>query len=211
MTDLLSRWHDLFDSFDVPPEAARATFDQLATRYAEPWRHYHTLEHIASMIGDLDRAAAAVSVPDLQALLFAAFFHDVVYNPHATDNEERSADHADTVLSQLGVPAPTRAVMRDLILKTKRHLTESNDLASQLFLDADLAILGADASAYDRYAAQIRQEDAWVPEADYQAGRRAVLGAFLAQPQIFWTTPFRDRETAARQNLAREIAGLAPK
>jgi len=208
MPDLWRHWQDLLAGFGVGPAAAREAFEQIANRYAEPWRHYHTLEHVASMLDELTKATAAVSVPDTHALFFAAYFHDVVYDPHATDNEERSADYADKVLSQLGVPSSTRAVVRALVLKTKHHLTEADDVAGQLFLDADLAILGVSASEYDRYAAQIRQEYSWVPELAYRAGRQAILSELLARPQIFGTAPFRDREAAARQNLAREIANL---
>jgi predicted metal-dependent HD superfamily phosphohydrolase len=211
MPDLWRHWQDLLAGFGVEPAAAHEAFDQLAARYAEPWRHYHTLDHIASMVDDLHKASGVVSAADMQALLFATYFHDVVYNPRAADNEERSADCADEVLSQLGVPTAIRAVVRALILKTKGHVTEPDDFPGQLFLDADLAILGASASEYDRYAAQIRQEYSWVPEPAYRPGRRAILSELLARPLMFCTAPFRDREATARQNLAREIAGLSPK
>jgi predicted metal-dependent HD superfamily phosphohydrolase len=206
--DLLPHWQSLLVCFNVGPDMARQAFDQLADRYAEPWRHYHTLEHIASMIDELEKAASAVAIPNMHPLLFAAYFHDIIYDPRAADNEERSADHADTALSLLGVPASTIAAVRAPILKTKRHVTEPDDVAGQLFLDADLAILGASASEYDRYAAQIRQEYAWVPEPAYRAGRRKVLEGFLARPQLFCTAPFRERESVARQNLACEIINL---
>jgi predicted metal-dependent HD superfamily phosphohydrolase len=209
--DLPLHWEDVLACFGVQPVTAQPAFHQLAERYAEPWRHYHTLDHIASMIDDLQKAAGAVSVPDMHSLVLAAYFHDVVYDPRAADNEERSADYADTALRPLGVPASTSTAVHALILKTQRHVTEPDDVAGQLFLDADLAILGASALEYDRYAGQIRQEYSWVPEPAYQAGRRAVLNQFLARPQIFRTAPFRERESVARRNLDCEISRLSPK
>ncbi|MGZ7283798.1 HD domain-containing protein, partial [Streptococcus pyogenes] len=56
---------------------------------------------------------------------------------------------------------------------------------TQVLLDADLAILGASEERYKRYAADIRKEYAWVPEADYRKGRAAVLERFLAAPRLY--------------------------
>jgi predicted metal-dependent HD superfamily phosphohydrolase len=76
-------------------------------------------------------------------------------------------------------------------------------------LDAEMAILGAPPEQYKDYACAIRLEYAWVSDADYRVGRRAVLERFPARPRIFRTeTLFAEREAAARRNLAAEIAGL---
>ena len=77
---------------------------------------------------------------------------------------------------------------------------------TRVLLDADLAILGAAPQRYARYAADIRKEYAWVPEADYRAGRAGILERFLARQRIYYH-PSMD-EAAARRNLAREIAAL---
>jgi predicted metal-dependent HD superfamily phosphohydrolase len=78
-----------------------------------------------------------------------------------------------------------------------------------MLLDADLAVLGADEAAYDRYAAAIRREYAWVPEDRYRAGRARVLEDFLGRPQVYHTAAMRSRaEDRARANLRREVAAL---
>jgi predicted metal-dependent HD superfamily phosphohydrolase len=97
-----------------------------------------------------------------------------------------------------------------MILATKKHQLslESKDL--KFFLDADLVILGAAADRYDRYAADVRKEYAHVPEADYRAGRSAVLKKFLERPRLYFTEAMRERfEAAARENLQREIMLLS--
>ena len=43
---------------------------------------------------------------DFPALFLAACLHDVVYDPRAGDNEERSATYAEQQLGALGVPSP---------------------------------------------------------------------------------------------------------
>lgn len=54
---------------------------------------------------------------------------------------------------------------------------------AQVLLDADLAIPGSSEPVYQSYARQIRQEYAWVPEAEYRQGRRRVLENFLSPEQ----------------------------
>jgi predicted metal-dependent HD superfamily phosphohydrolase len=185
-------------------EAARAAFADLSGRYGEPHRHYHTLEHVAEVLRAVRELAPADPDP---ALLLAAWFHDVIYDPRAGDNEERSAGHARAVLEALGVPEAVRAEAARLILLTRTHSAGPDDLLGQVLLDADLGVLGAFAERYDRYAAAIRREYAWVPEDGYRAGRRRVLESFLARPRIYATDAmFARGEAAARANLRREIA-----
>jgi len=74
---------------------------------------------------------------------------------------------------------------------------------------AGLAILGASAADYDRYARAIREEYAWVPEQDYRAGRRRILEGFLERERLFYMPPLFERlEMSARANLRREIERL---
>jgi predicted metal-dependent HD superfamily phosphohydrolase len=78
-----------------------------------------------------------------------------------------------------------------------------------VLLDADLAILGATEERYRQYAADIRREYAWVPDAEYRAGRASVLEVFLARPRIYWhELTFEEGEARARANLRAELAGL---
>jgi predicted metal-dependent HD superfamily phosphohydrolase len=173
----------------------------LARRYSEPHRHYHTLDHIAALWDLLPEADSALSL--------AVYFHDAVYDTRAADNEERSAALAGAMLQPLYIPADVRAETRRLILLTKRHEATADDADGRRLLDADLAILGAPPDAYDRYAAAIRREFAWVTEDDYRRGRRNVLENFLRRERPYFTEEMRERrEAQARENLRREIAAL---
>jgi predicted metal-dependent HD superfamily phosphohydrolase len=90
---------------------------------------------------------------------------------------------------------------------TRDHRADPSDTGALLLVDADLAILGAPPEMYKVYARAIRREYAWVPDADYRVGRRAVLQRFLDRPRIFGTESlYQERELAARRNLAAEIA-----
>ena len=197
MTELLRRWQRLLPDSD-------STFAGLAARYGEPGRHYHTLDHIRAVLDRID--ALWPDAPP--ALQLAAWLHDVVYDSRAADNEERSADYARAVLPALGVPSEVIDETARLILLTRSHDTDPDDGAGHTLLDADLAVLSADAPTYDAYAAAIRREYAWVAESDYRAGRRRVLERFLDRPRIYLTIEMAEAEPRARDNLRREIAAF---
>jgi predicted metal-dependent HD superfamily phosphohydrolase len=206
--DLQASWEDLLSPFGAAPQAIRDAFADLATRHAEPHRHYHTLPHIAAVLRALHTLCPEAR--NRPALLLAGWFHDAVYNPQASDNEQRSAELAHRALGLLGVNEPTLIETARLILLTRTHQTAAEDRDGQVLLDADLAILGADQPTYDGYAHAIRQEYAWVPEEQYCSGRRRVLQGFLARTRIYYTPAlFAQAEARARANLAREIAALA--
>ena len=57
----------------------------LSRHYAEPHRHYHTLTHIFRCLRQLDAAKSLIEAPD--AVEIAVWFHDVVHDPEACDNE----------------------------------------------------------------------------------------------------------------------------
>lgn len=55
------------------------------------------------------------------AIQLAAWFHDVIYNPMATDNEEKSAEYAAKVLTKLNVASSTIDAVTRMSLNTKNH------------------------------------------------------------------------------------------
>lgn len=148
-------------------------------------------------------------INDWTSVQLAAWFHDVIYDTKAKDNEEQSALYARKCLKRLSIPAGTIARTEALIRATKRHRFVPGNGDSRIFLDADLAILGADKNAYDSYAEKIRKEYAWAPEEQYRAGREKVLTGFLKRKYIYFTASARrEFEKLARRNLRREIAML---
>ena len=168
--------------------------DLLKARYAEPHRHYHTLEHIEHCLREFDPALAA----DPEAVELAIWFHDAVYDTRRSDNEEKSA----ALLLELMPDAKRAAAM---ILVTKHHKASTPDEA--LLVDVDLAILGQPREAFDRYEKQIREEYAWVPSLIFRAKRASILRGFLDRPFIYGTEAFRAKyEEAARANLLRSLA-----
>ena len=141
-------------------------------------------------------------------LELAIWFHDAVYDPKRTDNEEQSAQWALASLSQAGAGPSDGATVADLIRATNhRDANPSGDAA--LLCDVDLAVLGASPRRYHSYERAIRAEYAWVPGPQYRTGRADVLRGFLDREHIYATGPFHRRyEPRARRNLARALAQL---
>ena len=182
-------------------------WDEIETRHGEPHRHYHNLEHLESLLEVL--SPLKNEIDDWDALLFGIFYHDIIYDPAKRDNEEQSAVLAVERLKELRVPQNQIEFVQSLIIATQSHEnTTSHDI--QLFLDADLSILGHCETVYINYSHTIRAEYSMYPDELYLPGRLKVLDHFLAMPSIFKTTSFIEKyETLARENLTREKEKLS--
>lgn len=188
--------------------AALAALDDIVGRHREPHRRYHGVRHVTWVVRHVHDLAGEVPVGDLDAVTAAAFFHDAIYDPRATDNEERSAQLAERVLGQLGWDAPRRSSVGALVRATADHGPAPDDDTAVL-LDADLAVLGAEPAAYQAYVTGVRAEYAHVDAEAWRAGRGAVLRGLLARRPIYSTAPARARwEARAAANMVAELASL---
>ena len=204
---LRSSWLNLFESRDTDIELNHKIFKTLVNSYSNPTRNYHNLEHIKEVL-ELIKAVKG-QAKNINALCFAAWFHDCIYNPQASDNEAKSAVYAVECLKQLKINALTIKTVNQIILSTKKHQPLIQDIDNLLFLDIDLAILGANPHKYHEYARSIRQEYSYLSDRDYQQGRKKVLAQFLARTQIYFTDYFYRRlESIAKENIQQEINWL---
>ncbi|MFT2018340.1 hypothetical protein ACMA1D_21245 [Streptomyces sp. 796.1] len=203
---LLARWsHTLVRARGAAPGPDPLPYGaNLLARWAEPQRRYHTTEHLLAVLDHVDTLAGHADDPD--AVRLAAWFHDAVYLPDRSTNEERSARLAERALTEAGVPAATTAEVARLVRLTTGHAPGAGDRNGQVLCDADLAVLAGAPAAYAAYAAAVREEYAFVPEAAFRAGRADVLRQLLALERLFTTPTGHDRwERPARHNLATEL------
>ena len=214
------RWVKLWRAFGAKP-ADRAAFEQLLARYAEPWRAYHTMQHVRDCLWHLDEARSLSQHP--AEIELALWFHDAVYgispafcagemhDTHQSDNEELSARWARQHALDQNLPGNVAVRVHDLILAT-RHVVPLLNPEAALLVDIDLVILGQPAAEFDLYEAQIRQEYRWVPEMAFCEGRAKILEGFLQRDSIYRTDHFCDRyERQARLNLERSLRNLREK
>ena len=200
------RWLELWSRLGAQASGA-SIFAQLAAAYAEPGRAYHTAEHIRDCLAELDLTRNLAQHPD--EVEAALWFHDAVYLPGASDNEDQSAELARTALSMSEVPQEVAHRTAALVLAT-RHAGVPSAPDEQLICDIDLSILGREPGIFDSFERGIRREYAWVPEPVYRRERSAVLSGFLRRRSIYQTDQFRHRyEVLARANLKRLLDQLA--
>lgn len=186
--------------------------DTLKTRYREPWRRYHTLQHIGELLGLL-KAHRTVLV-DPAAVELAIWYHDAVYDPlGAKGSNERLSEvlfAADWGASGGAPDDPLRVLVSAMIIATIDHDPASQDAPDiAWFLDFDMSILGASEARYGEYAGQVRDEYAAVPDDRYREGRSAFLRGALDKAVLFYTPAFRDLcDAAARRNMRWELEQL---
>jgi predicted metal-dependent HD superfamily phosphohydrolase len=199
------RWLALWSRLGAQGSGA-SVFAQLTAAYAEPGRAYHTAGHIRDCLAELDLTRDLAQYPD--EVEAALWFHDAVYRPGASDNEDQSAKLARTALSMGAVPRDVTDRTTALVLATE-HAGVPSLPDEQLICDIDLSILGREPRIFDTFEEQIRREYAWVPEPVYRRERSAVLSGFLRRRSIYQTDQFRHRyEALARANLERLIEKL---
>ena len=205
---LPDRWRSLTGAIGARGDVA-GTFADLDRRHREPGRCYHTWDHIADCLAELDTAPGLCDRPE--AVELALWFHDAVYDPRAGDNEARSAELLREAAARLGIDAGLADRAAVLVMATAHpaDLTPP-DRDADAIRDIDLAILGAPPARFGAYEAAVRREYAFLPESEWRTGRSRVLRMFLGLPRIFLTAPFHERlEQRARTNLADSVQRLA--
>jgi predicted metal-dependent HD superfamily phosphohydrolase len=203
---LEQRWFDLWRRVAEGWHPLGA-YQDLVRRYAEPDRHYHTLKHIEHCLNELARVRHLAKWPD--AIEIALWYHDVVYNTKAHDNEDHSAVQAAVVLQSAHVSPRMISKVRQLILATK-HTAPSEDPDTQLLLDIDLSILGQEQAVFDRYEQAIRREYSWVPDDMFTQRRAELLRGFQSRGRIYRTEFFFEAyERQAHQNLSHSLSKLS--
>lgn len=124
--------------------------------YDEPHRFYHNWDHISKML-----KSAFNKNFFFDDLILAIVFHDIVYDPKRTDNEERSAE--------LFYSYVKNDFIRQAILDTKTH-KYSNEL-SKILCELDIENLYGDISTFLDNSYKIFKEYQFVDWKTYSVER----------------------------------------
>ncbi len=175
--------------------------------WSEPHRHYHDQRHLRECLAlwtrwrELSERAGEIAI--------ALWFHDAIYDPRASGNEQNSAAWAARSLSRAGLASETAQRVHDLVMAT-RHDVAVLGADAQLLVDIDLAILGSPPERFEQYDQDVRKEYAWVPGFRYRSGRAFVLQDFLDRPRLYHREAAATLlEAQARINLAAALSRLA--
>jgi predicted metal-dependent HD superfamily phosphohydrolase len=185
----------------------------LEAAYATPLRAYHNLGHVQSLLHHYRDVAAGPGWQQPREVALAALYHDAIYDVGKRDNEARSAQLAIAEIERW-IPGQgiDTARVAGLIELTARHgqlTAEELDADAALFLDSDMAILGAPAEVFDAYDRGIAEEYRnVVPGFLFRLNRRRFLRGVLKQPRIFFSEFFHNKlDGTARANLRRVTGG----
>jgi predicted metal-dependent HD superfamily phosphohydrolase len=194
---LLHRWEAIMPGHD-------ALFLDLLDRWSEDHRKYHGCTHLLAVLEALDLLTDPADSP--RTVLLAAWFHDAVYRGVAGQDEEESARLAEDRLTDAGLPPTEVEEVARLVRLTSDHRPEAADDDGALLCDADLSVLGGEPESYARYVAAVREDYAHIGDADFAAGRAAVVRHLLDLDPLFHSERARELWLdAARRNLQGEL------
>jgi predicted metal-dependent HD superfamily phosphohydrolase len=191
----------------LPPAMREA----LESAYADPPRAYHDFGHVLEVLGHFDTVEAGPGWMRPDEVFLAVLYHDAIHEAGRRDNEARSAALARAAIARWlpahGIDADRVAL---LIETTARHgglKPDTVDREAALFLDCDMAILGAVPERFDAYDRGIAREyRGRVPAWLFQFNRRRFLKSLLDAPRIFLSPFFHARlDEPARANLRRAL------
>lgn len=178
-------------------------FERLWTRYSEPSRKYHSVQHLLECIAHFEEVAALAIHP--AEVEMALWFHDAIYELGRHDNEAASAMWAEAELHSASVDPGAIERIKALVMATL-HSASPSGTDECLLVDIDLSILGANEKRFQEYERQIREEYAFVPEPLFSQKRKEILRGFLGRSRIYTTEYFFQRlEPIARSNLSKVV------
>jgi predicted metal-dependent HD superfamily phosphohydrolase len=214
-TEMLGQFESAWRRLGVENAQLSAFGGKVLSSYDEKSRFYHSTAHLQDVLAKLNWARGEMknntpellAIPEAERAKFfdvielALWYHDVVYDAKAKDNEAQSRNLFLTHARQAGLDENIQKEVAHLIDITAHH-KEAKTLAEKIMTDCDLAVFGADAKTFKAYDDNIRREYAHVPAAVYGPVRRSVLKGFLDQKEIFKTPAFRKAfEKQAQDNL----------
>jgi predicted metal-dependent HD superfamily phosphohydrolase len=206
---LWQNWKFLSEKYSKDEGLIMNIFEEVIQYYSEKHRAYHNLKHIEALLGFVEQYKHLLN--EIDSVLFTVWFHDLIYEPTSSKNEENSALLAEKHLQKLNVSDNQIKSISTWILASKSHQLsmDSDTFDAQFFLDIDLSILGADEQVYKIYAKDIRKEYKIYPNLLYKVGRKKVLQSFIEKPRIYKTELFFNLlEEKAKANLKWELEAL---
>lgn len=174
--------------------------------YLEKGRHYHGVRHIHDCMKEVEPFWKCCQ--DQEVVRAAIWFHDVVYDPKANDNEEASCHKAVEILKRHEYADSFIESVVQCIMATK-HTGPASTPDGMIVADADLACFAASRPVFDQNTKAVRLEYSFVKEREFKVGRAKVFQAFLDRPRIYQTQMFFDKyEKQARERLKVAIREL---
>ncbi|MBU2713034.1 HD domain-containing protein [Zooshikella harenae] len=191
-------WRRVVDS---DHDEAEAIFNRLYSYYDSIERHYHSAEHIIFCLEQFDKVRDDLDDPD--AVELALWFHDVIYECGAQDNELQSSEYFSECsckrLSEL-----YNGKVRQLIMDTT-HKAPPKSHDGRFIVDIDLSSIALPWPEFLHDTMNVRAESP-LCDSEYYQRQLAFFSVLLKRPHFFYTDYFEKRYgKQAKYNLERFI------
>ena len=165
-------------------------------QYSKDENKYHTLSHIDYCLKEVSQTFCKLNVFDtpvsslqFEAIKLAILFHDAIYDPQKTDNEEKSVEFFNQFCNKTKqVKSEIVNLVKPAILATKSHKLpnsvdqyNSNSVVNAITVMADLSVFYMTTYHFDLYDDQIRNEYSFVHEKIFKSARKTILNTFLQE------------------------------
>ena len=163
LQELLNKWN------------IKCDVNTLLSMWNESHRHYHNLNHLNDLIEQINENKSKYSEKEYEKLMLTALFHDCVYYPTSSTNEEDSAKF----LIECAVDKSNSDILevKQMVLDTKTH--KSTTPLSESFNKFDMSIVERDFDQLLEWETGISQEFSIYTKEEYKEGRVKFLESLL--------------------------------
>lgn len=147
----------------------------LLSMWNESHRHYHNLNHLNDLINQINENKSKYSEKEYEKLMITALFHDIVYDPTSSTNEEDSANFLMECVSDKSNKDILE--VKQMILDTKTH--NSTTSLSESFNNYDMSIVERDFDQLLEWENGISQEYSKYDRDIYKSGRVKFLESVM--------------------------------
>ncbi len=163
MQEILDKWKIKVD------------YNTLLSMWNESNRHWHNQNHLIDLISQINENKSNLSSQkNYEKLIITALFHDIIYDPSKTNNEEMSADFFINSCLDKNVDILD---IKQMILDTKDH--KSNTTLSEVFNSFDMNIVERDYDSLLEWEEGISGEYQIFGRDNYKKGRILFLESLL--------------------------------
>lgn len=163
LQELLNKWN------------IKCDVNTLLSMWNESHRAYHTLNHLNDLIDQINENKSYFSEKDYEKLVITSLFHDCIYDPTKSNNEEMSAEFFENCC----IDKSNKDIqeIKQMIIDTKTH--QPTTKLSEAFSKYDMSIVERDFNQLLEWEKGISQEFSVYPKEQYKEGRLKFLESLL--------------------------------
>jgi len=153
----------------------KCDINTVLSMWNESHRSYHNLNHLNDIIDQINEKKSSFSEKEYEKLMLSAIFHDIVYDPSSSANEEDSANF----LMECATDKANKDILevRQMILDTKAHNPTTS--LSKSFSNYDMNIVERGFEQLLDWEKGISEEFSVYPKDRYKEGRLKFLESLL--------------------------------